>query len=76
MANDRTRKKYFEQISFSGYMMVSSTCPLAWRKREILNNLVKDGAIVKYKISPSYDGYRFSKEFGENYARVSKIKRI
>lgn len=48
------------RIKERGYESVSSIDPLMWRKRKVLDALVVAGVLIKYTISPSYDGYRIA----------------
>lgn len=58
----KTQVKHLERIAQHGYVSVSRIDPLAWRKRKSLDDLTIQGVLVKYAISPSYDGYRIAKE--------------
>lgn len=57
-AKGRTQKKYLEQIAISGYISVSTIDSMLWRKRQTLDEMTSKGLLVKYRVSPSYDGYR------------------
>jgi hypothetical protein len=54
----KTQRKYLKQITDNGYIFVSSIDPLVWRKRQILDAMTVAGDLIKYQVSPSYDGYR------------------
>lgn len=54
----KSQKKYIEQIKDQGFVAVSRINPLFWRQRMILDEMVMNGILLKYVISPSYDGYK------------------
>lgn len=58
VVHTKTQRKYLKQINKIGAIFVSSIDPLVWRKRQILDAMTVAGELVKYQVSPSYDGYR------------------
>jgi len=63
-AKGKTQRKYLKQIALSGYISVSTIDSMLWRKRQILDEMTVNGLIVKYRVSPSYDGYRAAAAIG------------
>lgn len=56
------KKTYKENLLASviekGYIFISKKDSFVWKKRKILNELVIEGKLKIYDVSPSYDGYK------------------
>lgn len=56
------KRTYKENLLVSviekGYIFVSKRDSFVWKKRKTLNELVVEGRLKIYDVSPSYDGYK------------------
>lgn len=57
----KAEAKHIELIRNKGWMQVARRDALIWRKRQTLDGLVARGFLVKYWVSPTYDGYELAR---------------
>lgn len=51
------KEKVFDSVVERGYTIISSKDSFVHKKRNTLNELVIEGKLKIYYVSPSYDGY-------------------
>ena len=51
------KERVFDDVVERGYTIVSSRDSFVHKKRNTLNELVMEGRLKIYYVSPSYDGY-------------------
>ena len=56
------KERLLDELKQSGYIWVSARDAFVYKRRNALYELVKEGKVVYYSVSPSYIGFKLKED--------------